>query len=101
MQTLDVISVNLWQMAVSLLNLILLFLIIKYFLYNPVKKMLANRQNSIESDYTAAREAKEQAESDKKAYEEKLSAAKAEAEGMIKAAAGTATAREKRDYCRG
>ncbi|MBQ4151319.1 MAG: F0F1 ATP synthase subunit B [Oscillospiraceae bacterium] len=95
MQTLDVISVNLWQMAVSLLNLILLFLIIKYFLYNPVKKMLANRQNSIESDYTAAREAKEQAESDKKAYEEKLSAAKAEAEGMIKAAAGTATAREK------
>ncbi len=95
MQTLDVISVNLWQMAVSLANLVLLFLIVKHFLYNPVKKMLANRQNTIEGDYAAAKDAREKAESQQKAYEEKLSDAKAEAENVIKSAVSTAAAREK------
>ena len=33
MQTLDIISVNLWQMLASLANLVLLFLIVKKFLY--------------------------------------------------------------------
>ncbi len=95
MQTLDVISVNLWQMAVSLANLVLLFLIVKHFLYKPVKKMLANRQSAIEGDYAAAKEAREKAENDQKAYEEKLLLAKDEAENVIKAAVGTASAREK------
>lgn len=95
MQTLDVISVNLWQMAASLANLLLLFLIVKYFLYNPVKKMLANRQKSIEDDYAAAKDAREKAESDQKAYEEKLTDAALEAENVIKSAVSTASAREK------
>lgn len=95
MQTLDVISVNLWQMAVSLLNLFLLFLIIKYFLYNPVKKMLANRQATIDGDYKAANDAKEAALAEKAAYEEKISEAKTEAENVIKNAVSVASAREK------
>lgn len=94
MQTLDVISINLWQILVSLLNLIILFLIIKKFLYNPVKKMLENRQKTIDGDYSAAEEAKKQALSDKKAYEEKLSAAKAEADSVIQSAVDTAHSRE-------
>ena len=49
-ETLDIISVNLWQMAASLLNLLLLFLIIKKFLYNRVKKMLQDRQNTIDGN---------------------------------------------------
>ena len=95
MQTLDVISVNLWQMAASLGNLVLLFLIVKYFLYKPVKKMLENRQNPLDGDYAAAKDAREKAENDQKAYDEKLAGAALEAESMIKAAVGTATAREK------
>ncbi len=95
MQTLDVISVNLWQMAVSLANLVLLFVLVKYFLYNPVKKMLANRQKAIEDDYAAAKDAREKAESDQKAYKEKLTGAAIEAENVIKSAVITATAREK------
>ncbi|MBQ2676808.1 MAG: F0F1 ATP synthase subunit B [Clostridia bacterium] len=94
MQTLEVISVNLWQMAVSLANLVLLFLIIKKFLYKPVKKMLESRQSSIDSEYSAAAEAKEQALSSKVAYEEKLSKAKEEADEVIKSAVNTANERE-------
>ena len=44
MQTLDVISVNLWQILISLINLFLLFLILKKFLFKPVKKVLDQRQ---------------------------------------------------------
>ena len=95
MQSLDVISVNLWQILVSLANLILLFLLIKKFLYLPVKKMLQARQNSIDSQYDAANQAKEQALSDKKEYEERLKTAKETADGIIKTAVDTANEREK------
>jgi F-type H+-transporting ATPase subunit b len=94
MQTLDVISINLWQILASLLNLTILFLLIKKFLYNPVKKMLEARQNTIDGEYSAAEKAKEEALSDKRAYEEKLSGAKAEAESVIQSAVSIARSRE-------
>ena len=94
MQTLDVISVNLWQIIASLLNLVILFLLVKRFLYKPVKKMLESRQSTIENDYNKAEEAKNQALADKKAYEEKLLTAKAQAEGVIQSAVDMAHSRE-------
>ncbi len=94
-QTLDIISINLWQMLVSLANLVLLFLLIKKFLYKPVKKMLESRQKAIEEDYDAAREAKEQALADKQAYEEQLQGAKQEADRVIQNAVELATDRER------
>lgn len=94
MQSLDIISVNLWGILVSLANLSILFWAVKKFLYTPVKNMLDARQNSIESTYAAAEEAKDKALSDKKAYEEKLQGAKAEADQVIKSAVDTANERE-------
>lgn len=94
MQSLDVISINLWQILVSLANLVILFLLIKHFLYKPVKKMLENRQNTIDGDYLKAEEAKNKALADKAAYEEKLSDAKVEADGVIQSAVNIAKARE-------
>lgn len=94
MQSLDVISVNLWQILVSLANLIILFLLIKKFLYKPVKKMLETRQQSIDKDYEIANEAKISAEENRKLYEEKLSAAKSEADSVISSAVTTAKQRE-------
>ena len=95
MQTLDVISINLWQMLVSLANLVLLFLIVKKFLYKPVKKMLASRQATIESEYNDAKAAREEALEDKKLYEEKLQSAKSEADSVIKTAVDIASRRER------
>jgi len=94
MQSLDIISVNIWNILVSLLNLALLFLLVKKFLYKPVKNMLETRQNTIEGLYSEAEEAKDKALSDKKAYEEKLLMAKSEAEHVIKSAVDTANERE-------
>ncbi len=95
MQSLDVISVNIWQILASLANLVLLFLMVKKFLYKPVKKMLEQRQNSIQSDYDEAAEAKEKALAAEKEYAEKLRGAKEEADGVIKAAVNIANEREK------
>ncbi len=94
MQSLDVISVNFWQILVSLANLTILFLLIKKFLYKPVKKMLESRQNTIDKDYESAQEAKIEAEENKIAYEEKLAQAKTESDGIIQSAVKTAKMRE-------
>ena len=95
MQSLDIISVNIWQILVSLINLVLLFLIVKKFLYKPVKKMLVDRQANIDKQYSDAEDAKKKALEDQKSYEEKLSAAQTEADGVIQSAVDTAKAREK------
>jgi len=94
MQTLDVISVNIWQMLASLLNLVLLFLIVKHFLYKPVKKILAQRRESIDKEYCEADEAKAKALSDKAEYENKLAGADEKADSIIKNAVEIAEARD-------
>ena len=57
MQTLEVISINLWLVLISLANLAILYMLVKKFLYKPVKRTIANRQAAIEEQYRAAAEA--------------------------------------------
>lgn len=95
MQTLDVVSVNIWQILISLVNLLLMFLIIKHFFYKKVKLMLDTRKREVDEQYEQADQAKAQALADKQRYEEKLSEAKKEAEGIIQSAVTTAKRREK------
>lgn len=90
MQSLEVISVNLWQIFISLLNLLILFLLFKKFLFGPVNKMLAKRQSEIDARYDAADEAKRIAEEDKLLWDEKISTAKAESDEIIKKAQDSA-----------
>lgn len=93
MQTLDVISVNLWQILISLGNLCLLFFIMKFFLYKPVKNVLAKRQSELDSHYTAAENAETEALADRRAWEDKLAGANAEADAIIKKASDNAAYR--------
>ena len=86
MQTLEIISVNLWQILISLLNLLILFLIIKYFLFGPVKKMLAARQQEIDDQYARAAQAEAEAADSRRSWEEKLSGADREADAILQSA---------------
>ena len=95
MQNLDIISVNLWSILISLANLLLLFWIVKKFLYKPVKKMLDTRKETIDGSYKRAEEAEQTALLHKKEYEEKLSGAKSEADEIIHSAVQSAKDREK------
>ena len=86
MQNLDVISVNLWQILVSLCNLLIIFLILKRFLYQPVKRILTTRQAELDGQYAAAREAQDRAEADRRAWDEKMQTAETEAAQILKKA---------------
>ncbi len=93
MQTLDIISVNLWQILISLLNLLLLFLILKRFLYKPVKRLLAERQAQIDADYAAAERDKIEAAADRAHWERQLSDARERADAIISEATVSANNR--------
>ena len=90
MQSLEVISVNIWQILISLLNLLILFLLFKKFLFKPVNNMLAKRQSEIDARYDEADEAKRIAQKDKALWDEKISTVKLETDEMIKKAQNSA-----------
>ncbi len=83
MQNLDVISVNLWQILISLANLLIMFLIIKKFLYKPVKATLAKRQSELDEQYQAAQTAEEEALRHKADWETKMAEAQAQADRIV------------------
>lgn len=92
-ENLDVISVNFWQILISLANLTILFLILKKFLYKPVQKMLDARRAEIDGQYADAENAKNSAEAKDAELTERLAGAKQEAEGIVKEAADIAKSR--------
>ena len=93
LQTLDIISVNIWSVLISLANLVILCLVIKKFLFKPVKDTLAKRQAEIDKQYDAAAEAEAEAMSAKAEWNTRMETAKETADNMIKDAADTAKRR--------
>ncbi len=90
MQSLDIISINIWHIVISLCNLLILFLMLKKFLYQPVKKVLADRQAAIDSRYDEADKAKSEALQSKAEWEERMAAADEEAAGIVSSAVESA-----------
>ena len=80
------IGVNFWTALFVLLNTLLIFVVATKYLFKPVMKIIRERQQEIDDMYTKAGEAKEQAAALRTEYEEKLSAAEAEAERTVKEA---------------
>lgn len=92
-QNLEVISVNIWQIVISLINLLIMFLILKKFLFKPVKKMMDERRKQVDKIYDDAQKDKEAASDLKNQYEEHMSNARAEADAIVRRATETANAR--------
>ena len=90
MQTLGIISVNIWQILISLANLVIIFLILKKFLWKPVSKVMKDRQDMVDKQFADAAEAQAEAEADKAAWAKKLATADEEAAARIAAADDTA-----------
>ena len=96
MQTAEIISVNLWQIVVSLLNLVIIFLILKKFLFKPVKKILKSRQDNIDSSYAKANADRLEAASSKAELEKRLSEASATADSILQDATVNAERRREK-----
>ncbi len=93
MQTLDVISVNLWQILISLANLLVMFLILKKFLFKPVQKVVAQREEQVGKIYDDANQDRNAAASMKQEYEARLATAREEADTLVRNAVTTAQRR--------
>ena len=90
MQSLDIISVNLWHILISLANLVLIFLIVKKFLFRPVQEVFAKRQAELDYRYAAADEAQKKATDLRDTWEKKLQGANAEADSILQDATDAA-----------
>ena len=94
MQPSEIISVNLWQIVISLCNLVVMFLILKKFLFKPVKNMIAKREAEVQRQYDAAAEAKREAETDRDTWAQKMETAQSQADEIIDKAVQTAEYRK-------
>ena len=70
------IGLNPWTALFTLCNLVIVFLILKKFLFKPVNKMIDDRQKEIDQLYADATGAKQAAEALRDDYSQKLAEAK-------------------------
>jgi F-type H+-transporting ATPase subunit b len=70
------IGLNPWTALFTLCNLVIVFLMLKKFLFKPVNKMIDDRQKEIDDLYADANAAKEKAASMEADYSRKLAEAK-------------------------
>lgn len=80
------IGVDFWTALFVLLNTILLFLVLKHYLFVPVMNMIKARQDEIDAMYLEANAAKDGALALEAEYKEKLSQAALTGERMVKEA---------------
>lgn len=87
------VSIGWWEIVVTMCNTLITFLIIKKFLFKPVRKMLAAREEEVQDMYAVAQKAQTEAESMRSEYTERLAKAKEEAAEIVSSATRRATVR--------
>ncbi len=90
----ELLGVNPWTALMTLANTIALFLVAKKFLFGPVLKMIEDRQQEIDTLYSDAGQAKDSALAMEQEYKEKISAAQATSDRMVREAVARAQGRE-------
>ncbi|MDP4179837.1 MAG: F0F1 ATP synthase subunit B [Bacillota bacterium] len=83
-----------WRFIITLLNLVLLYILLRKFLFKPVTQFMENRTKSIQESIDKAEKSKVEATELKQKYEEQLRAAKNEADQII----NDAKARANKEY---
>ena len=93
MQSQDIINVNIWLILISLCNLVILFFILKKFLFKPVKKVLSDRQAEYDAKFAEAEDKLADANEVKEQLEQKYALADDEVDRIIKEAKDNAQRR--------
>ncbi len=89
----NLVSLGAWNIIVTICNTLITFLIVKKFLFGPVRKMLAARSEEVQAMYDEAETGRKQAAATKKDYTESMANAKQEAAEITQTATRRATAR--------
>ena len=92
MEVQQFISIAPWTIIFQILNLLLLMVLFKKYLFKPVTEILEKRQAEIEGHYQEAQQAETDAKAMKADYESKMAGARQEADRVIKTATESANA---------
>lgn len=87
------LSIDIGTILFTLCNTVILFLALRHFLFQPVQKILAERQSAVDQSIKDAEDAKARAEAAENEYAEKLANAKEESAAMLRNAARKAQQR--------
>ena len=88
------LGVNPWTALFILLNTLTIFFVARKFLFNPVMKIITERQQEIDDLYAGATSAKTEAEALRSEYQAQLSDARSTSERIVKEAVARGQARE-------
>ena len=86
----DFISITPWTLIFSICNLLILFLLIKKFLFKPVMAILEARQKEIDDIYNEADKDRDDAAEMKAEYTRRMSNAREEADQLVRNAVDSA-----------
>lgn len=81
-----------WNILWTLINLVFFFLLMKFFLFKPIQKVLDKRQEIIDQQFKEAADAQSQAEEKVADYERKIANADQEASQIVASAKADAKA---------
>ncbi len=93
---LSFLSVDKWTMIFNLVNTLILYKIIKKFLFKPVNKMINDRKSEIQENYDYSEKIRSEADCLKSSYEVKMKQSNQKAQEIISVA--KARANEQSDY---
>ncbi len=77
------LNINFWNIAFTIINILVLFLFLRHFLMKPVMAILEERKQMVEKELDEAAVSNRDAELLKKKYELSLENAKAEADDIV------------------
>ena len=80
------VGVNPWTALFTFCNMLITFAVLKKFLFKPVKKMIDDRQQEIDTMYADADAAKQKAADLEKEYADHLQSIKDERDAMLREA---------------
>ena len=80
----SVVGVNPWTALITFCNMIITFLLLKKFLFKPVKKMIDDRQKEIDGMYADAEASRKEAKAMEAEYASHLESAREERDEILK-----------------
>jgi len=88
------VGVNPWTALFTFCNMLITFAVLKHFLFKPVKQMIDDRQQEIDTMYADAAAAQQKAAALEEEYQAHLQSIKQEQENLLREAAVRAQKRE-------
>lgn len=86
------LDIGVWNFIWPIINILLLFILLRIFLFKPVNKMMEERTRSVQSDFDEAEKAKKEAQELAQQNKEAVAEAKKEAQRILREAREEAAA---------